>query len=251
MRFRSKAALAVLTLALSCTPALAQGDPQDSPPQQQGPRDGFGPRGQMGGMRKMGPDGDGGREWGRMRGGFGRDGRSGGDFARGGRMGRRGFGMGQRQFGLTRALRNPDIRKQVGVTDDQFAKIRQQESDFRKTQIRDRADLQVKKIDLRDLLSADKPDRAAIDSKLQEISASQLALQKAAVDYRLDMRDAITPAQRDKLRQLMRDRWQRGGGPGRPGGPQAMGRRGQRQRSGNGPAPAPQANPQPAPPPNN
>ncbi len=171
-----------------------------------------------------------------MDGGFGR-----------GRMGRRGgFGMGQREFGLSPALRDPDIRKQVGITDDQFAKMRQQESDFRKTEIRDRADLQVKRIDLRDLLSADKPDRAAIDSKLQEISAAQLALEKAAVDYRLDMRDAITPAQRDKLRQLMKDRWQRGGsGPGRPGGPQAMGRRGQRGRGGPATAPAPQANPQP------
>ncbi|MGC2330163.1 MAG: periplasmic heavy metal sensor [Candidatus Acidiferrales bacterium] len=248
MQFRSKAALAVLALALSCTPALAQGDPQDSPPQQQGPRDGFAGRGPMGNMRNMGPGDDGRGGWGHghMRGGLARGARMDGGFGRG-RMGRRGgFGMGQREFGLSPALRDPDIRKQVGITDDQFAKMRQQESDFRKTEIRDRADLQVKRIDLRDLLSADKPDRAAIDSKLQEISAAQLALEKAAVDYRLDMRDAITPAQRDKLRQLMKDRWQRGGsGPGRPGGPQAMGRRGQRGRGGPATAPAPQANPQP------
>jgi Spy/CpxP family protein refolding chaperone len=244
MQFRSKATLAVLVLALSFTPALAQaqGDPQDPPVQQQGRRDGFGPRGPMGNMRTMGPGGDDGARWGRMRGGF----------ERGGRMRGRGFGMGQRGFGLMGALRDPDVRKQAGITDEQFAKIRGQESDFRKSEIRDRADLQVKRIDLRDLLSADKPDRAAIDGKLQEISASQLALEKAAVDYRLDMRDALTPAQRDKLRELMRDRRQRGGGgPGGPGGRQAMGRRGQRQRGGAAAAPAPQANPQPAPPPNN
>jgi Spy/CpxP family protein refolding chaperone len=245
MQFRSKATLAVLAMALSCAPALAQGDPQDPPVQQQGARDGFGPRGPMGNMRTRGSDGDDGGGWGRMRGGFGR----------GGRMGGRGFGMGQRGFGLMAALRDPDTRKQVGITDEQFAKIRGQESDFRKTEIRDRADLRVKRIELRDLLSADKPDRSAIDSKLQEISASQLAIEKSATDYRLDMRDAITPAQRDKLRQLMKDRRQRGGGgPGRPGGPggaQAMGRRGQRQRGGTATAPAPQANPQPAPAPNN
>ena len=253
MQFRSKAALAVLALALGCTPALAQGDPQDPPAQQQGPRNGFGQRGPMDKMRTMGPGGDDGAGWGRMRGGSDRGGRMGGGFQRGGRMGGRGFGRGQREFGLMGPLRDPDVRKQVGITDEQFAKIRGQESDFRKNEIRDRADLQVKRIDLRDLLAADKPDRAAIDSKLQEISASQLALEKAAVDYRLDMRDAITPAQRDKLRQLMKDRRQRGGGGagGPSGGPQAMGRRGQRQRGGNGPAPAPQANPQPAPPPNN
>ena len=64
-------------------------------------------------------------------------------------MGGRGFGMGQREFGSVGALRDPDIRKQVGITDEQFAKIRGQDSDFSKTEIRDRADLQVKRIDLR------------------------------------------------------------------------------------------------------
>lgn len=238
MQFRSKAALTVLALALGSTPALAQSDPQDPPIQQQGTRGGFGPHGNM---RAMGRGGDDGGGWGRARGGF----------DRGDHMGRRGFGMGQRQFGLMRALRDPDIRKQAGITDDQFAKIRQQESDFRKTEIRDRADLQVKRIDLRDLLSADKPDRSAIDSKVQEIGASQLALEKSATDYRLDMRDAITPAQRDKLRELMKNRWQRGGrGAAGSGGAQAMGRRGPRQRGGNSPGSAPEANPEPAPVPN-
>jgi len=239
---RSKAAFAVLALALSCSPLLAQGDPQDPPPP--GPRGDFAMHGSMGPT----PDGGGRGGWGRMRGGFRGDGHD-------GRMGMHGHfgGDGERGLGLLRALRDPDIRKQVGITDDQFAKIRQQESDFRKTEIRDRADLQVKRIDLRDLLAADKPDRAAIDSKLQDISASQLALEKSATDFRLDMRDAITPVQREKLRQVMHDRWQRGGnrgGPGRPGGPQAM-RRGGRGGANAGGAPAPQANPQPAPSPNN
>ena len=47
---------------------------------------------------------------------------------------------------------------------------------FRKTQIRNSADLQIKRMDLDDLLSADKPDRSAIDSKLQKIGAAQIAL---------------------------------------------------------------------------
>lgn len=231
MNTRSKAAFALLAATLTCGPLLAQDAPQDPPPP--GVRQEFALRGPM---APGGPDA-GGPGWGRMQ-RFDRDGHMG--------MGG-GFGEG----GLLRALRDPDIRKQVGITDDQFAKIRQQESDFRKSEVRERADLEVKRIDLRELLSADKPDRSAIDGKLQEISTAQLALEKSAVDHRLDMRDAITPEQRDKLRQLTRDRWQqhRGG----PGGPQAMGRRqGQRQRGGNGPAPAPQnGNGQPAPPPNN
>ena len=126
----------------------------------------------------------------------------------------------------------------AGISDEQAAKIRKQELDFRKTEIRGRADLEVKRIDLKALLAADTPDRGAINAKLQEISAAQLSLQKSSVDYRLSMRDAITPEQREKLRQLMRNRWQRDGGRG---GRQGEGRGGQRGPSS---APDSQAKPQ-------
>jgi Spy/CpxP family protein refolding chaperone len=212
MGIYSKTAFAVLALALSCSPLLAQDGPQDPPAGHQGARDGFGSRrGGMGWGENQG-------RWGHRHGGFGRDGRRSG-----------------RHFGFVRLLNDPSIRQQVGITDEQAATIRKQESDFRKTEIRGRADLDVKRIDLKDLLAADKPDRAAINAKLQEISAAQLSLQKSSIDYRLSMRDAITPAQRDKLRQVMRDRWQRGGGPGRAGR-QGGGRSGSR-----GPAAAPDA----------
>jgi Spy/CpxP family protein refolding chaperone len=213
----SKAALAVLALALSCSPLLAQDGPQDSPAGHQGTREGFGShRSQMGSGENQG-------RWGHRHGGFGRDGR-----------------RGRRHAGFARLLNDPSIRQQVGITDEQAATIRKQELDFRKTEIRGRADLEVKRIDLKALLAADKPDRAAINATLQEISAAQLTLQKSAIDYRLTMRDAITPAQRDKLRQAMRDRWQRDDGRGRAGRP-GGGRSGPR-----GPAAAPdsQAKPQ-------
>jgi Spy/CpxP family protein refolding chaperone len=131
------------------------------------------------------------------------------------------------------------MRQQVGITDEQAATIRKQAADFRKTAIRDRADLEVQRIDLKQLLAADKPDRAAINAKLQEISAAQLSLQESAIDYHLTMRDAITPAQREKLRQLMRDRWRDGRGPWGADGPGRGGPRGQ-----GGAAPKPQAPPQ-------
>jgi Spy/CpxP family protein refolding chaperone len=212
MGIYSKTAFAVLALALSCSPLLAQDGAADPSSQHQGERDGFGSRrGAMG-------SGEHGGRWGHRHGGFGRDGR-----------------RGRWHSGFARLLNDPSIRQQVGITDEQAATIRKQELDFRKTEIRGRADLEVKRIDLKDLLAADKPDRAAINAKLQEISAAQLSLQKSSIDYRLTMRDAITPAQREKLRQVMRDRWQRGGGPGRAGR-QGGGRRGSR-----GPAAAPDA----------
>jgi Spy/CpxP family protein refolding chaperone len=216
MGIYAKTAFAVLALALSCTPLLAQDVSADSTPAHQGARDGYGSRrGAMDSGKDRG-------EWGHRHGGFRRGGRN-----------------GHRHSGFARLLNDPAIRQQVGITDEQAATIRKQELDFRKTEIRGRADVEVKRIDLKDLLAEDKPDRAAINAKLQEISAAQLSLQKSAIDYRLTMRDAITPAQREKLRQLMRDRWERDG-RGRPGA-DAPARRGPR---GQGAAPKPQAPPQ-------
>src|ERR1700685_3123448 len=214
MGIYSKTAFAALALALSCTPLLAQDGSADSTPAHQGLRDGYGSRRQM----SWGKDRGG---WGHRHGGFRRDGR-----------------RGYRHSGFARLLNDPSIRQQAGITDEQAATIRKQELDFRKTEIRGRADLQVKRLDLKDLLAADKPDRAAINTKLQEISAAQLSLQKSSIDYRLSMREAITPEQREKLRQLMGNRWQRDRGRGDR---QGEGRRGQH---GSASTPDSQAKPQ-------
>jgi Spy/CpxP family protein refolding chaperone len=136
------------------------------------------------------------------------------------------WGMHQRQhrpeFILVGLVNQPEVRKRLGITDEQAEKIRTQTSEFRKTEIRNRAEVEVKHVELKDLLAAEKPDRGAIDTKLQEISALRLAGEKAAMGYRLDMREALTPEQREKLKQ-MRDNFGHGG-PGHQGphGPQAV-----------------------------
>jgi Spy/CpxP family protein refolding chaperone len=225
----SKFALAALALALSCAPVIAQaGDGPDDPPSAPDPGRPGGP----GGMHRGGPDGGGPGGWSRgrdegdwgHRGGFGRE--------RGMRMRGRGS-MDGREMMLGRLLSNPEIRDKIGVTADQATKIRQQEADFRKTEIKGRADLETKQIDLRELMAADKPDRAAIDAKLTEISTSRLALEKSSVAFRLNSREALTADQRTKLRDLMRSRREDDGGPGR-GGPRG-GARGAR-RGGQTPA---------------
>lgn len=103
---------------------------------------------------------------------------------------------------LARLVSNPTMRDRLGVTADQAAKIRQETADFQKAQIRNRADLQIKRLELRELLAADNPDRSAIDRKLQEIGAAQLTESKSSIDFRLDMRNALAPEQRQKLEQM-------------------------------------------------
>jgi Spy/CpxP family protein refolding chaperone len=109
------------------------------------------------------------------------------------------------------------MREKLGITAEQAAKIRLQTFEFRKAQIRTRADLQVKRLELHELLAADNPERAAIDKKLEEISAAQLAQRKSEVDYRLNMRNTLTSEQRQKL-QHMKEEFRHRGPEGR--GPQ-------------------------------
>lgn len=227
MNFHRKMSWGLLSLALILPASFAKPLPQagpnpglDEPAPPDNPGDDGGRA--RGGWRG-GPDGsrDGGR------GGWGHDGRRG---MRGGR---------DREFMLARMVNNPDFRNKLGITADQAAKIRQQTTDFRKSQIRGRADLEVKRLELRDLLAADNPDRSAIDQKLQEISSARLAQEKSSIDYRLAMRSALTPEQRQKLQQ-MRDQFRQRGRDGGRRGPDGQG---SRRRGGDSQGPPPAANP--------
>lgn len=223
MRNQWKLAFAVLSLLIALPAARAQAPDQIGPAdrdpafEQQGPpasphRDGDwdGPRG------------------GAWRGGFERGGWRGGRMAE--MRGRRGG-----EFMLARLVSNPTMRDRLGVTADQAAKIRQQTADFRKAQIRNRAGLEIKRLELRELLAADNPDRGAIDRKLQEISTAQLAQSKSTIDFRLDMRNALTPEQRQKLQQ-MREQRRRG-----PAGPRGGARGAQPNRPPQPPSPQDQS----------
>ena len=159
-----------------------------------------------------------------------------------GRMGWMGGGMRGRgpMAGsmLLRLVNSPEMRQRLNITPEQAGKIRQQASEFLKGQIRNRAELEIQRLDLRNQLAADHPDRAAIDATLQKMSDLRLAQEKSAVDFRLAMRDAFTPEQRQKLLE-MRRAWMRERFGGRmmmhgPHRPAPMGRPGAAP-SGTGP----------------
>ncbi len=134
-------------------------------------------------------------------------------------------------MGLARFVNNPSMRQQLGITDEQVAKFRQQNEDFMKAGIQNRATMQIKVMELNDLMRADKPDRAAIDRKLAEVNAAQAASEKANIDHQLAVRSLLTPDQQAKLKTMMQNR--PGMGPGRgqggPGGRGGPGRGGQPQ----------------------
>jgi protein CpxP len=117
-------------------------------------------------------------------------------------MGMGGPGMGPRRLGPAGLLNNPVVQRQLGITAAQVTRIRNETATFMKSTIRNRADVQVKRIELNELMGAETPNRAAIDAKLQEVGAAELALQKSAIDHRLALREILTPAQRQQLQRL-------------------------------------------------
>ena len=128
------------------------------------------------------------------------------------------------EFMLARLANNPAFRERIGMTPEQAQKIRSETFDFRKAEIRNRADLKVKHLELRQLLSAETPDRSAINSKLEEISVARLAQAKAAVNFHLDMRAALTPDQKLKMQEMRQEFFHHRfgmGGPGNGPGPQS------------------------------
>jgi Spy/CpxP family protein refolding chaperone len=206
MRIYSKVALALVSLAVSLPLAFGQnGAPASAPPpppsqSQAGPNQQYRHRSMhQQPINRPGPWDRGDMRW--------------------------GHGMHRhREFMLARLANNPTFRERIGMTPEQAQKIRTETFDFQKAQIRDRADVQVKMLELKELLSAETPDRGAINSKLEEISTAKLTQAKSAVNFHLDMHTALTPDQKLKLQEMRKQFFQHRFGPGGPGdgpGPQS------------------------------
>jgi Spy/CpxP family protein refolding chaperone len=111
---------------------------------------------------------------------------------------RQNFGNHQ---GLGRILNNPDFRTKLGITDEQYAKLKNSFLDSEKVAIRTRADLQIKRLELANLMSADNVDRTQVNQKISDIGALETALMKNHIETQLAVKDTLTPEQLKKFQQ--------------------------------------------------
>jgi len=144
-----------------------------------------------------------------------------GQFGRQGRPGERRMGWqrgGQRGFGggggLLRMAENPRVRQNLGLTDEQVGRLHKIGVDAQKASVQTRADMQLRRIELRELMRADNPDHNAIMQKLDEVNALQGTMQKQRVETMLSARSVLTPEQLKKIKTFMQNRGA-GGGPER------------------------------------
>ncbi len=194
MRIELKTATGILALllggALGYTPALAQQAPANNPPP---------PPAQTRSMHVWVVRGPGAgwaawstREDNRWRGALGMGGPGAG-----------GFALQRPLEQAQRALHDPLIRQQLRISDDQAKTLEKQVADFQKKVIQDQANLEIQRVDLQNLLTAENPDRSAINNKLDQVNSARLALQKSALNFYLTVKQEITPEQQQKIRQFL------------------------------------------------
>ena len=124
----------------------------------------------------------------------GKDGYEGGGH---GMMGRPGMGMMHSSAGhLIRHLLKHE--KEIGLTPDQVAKLKDMQLTLDKTRIKAEADIQVAERELRALTEDEKSDLKAIEAKLRQSEDMQVSLRMTSIKTRRDVLALLTPEQRAK-----------------------------------------------------
>lgn len=117
---------------------------------------------------------------------------------------------------LLAMLDNDRIKSALGLTDQQTDRLRHIMVETEKTSVKNRAEIEVHGIELRELLHADNSDRDAVMKKVQEISSLRGEMMQQHVAALLDAKAVLTPEQQKKIHAFMETRMEnRGaGGPG-------------------------------------
>lgn len=126
--------------------------------------------------------------------GYGKDGHAGGGH---GAMGGHGMGMMHSSTGhLIRHLLKHE--KEIGLSADQVAKLKEMQLNLDKTRIKSEADIQVAERELKALTDDEKSDLGAIEAKLKQSEDLQVSLRMASIKARREVLALLTPEQRAK-----------------------------------------------------
>ena len=113
------------------------------------------------------------------------------------------------------------FKEGMAITDDQAAKLQTIKTEYEKTKIRMKADMQLASLDLHELLRNDQGDLSAVESKLKHLFETRAALYLASVKAGREARAVLTDEQRARMKAV-HDRinaYKEGGMPkGHPGG---------------------------------
>jgi Spy/CpxP family protein refolding chaperone len=107
---------------------------------------------------------------------------------------------------LLALLRSDRIRIYLGLADPQVERLRQIAVETEKANVKTRAEIEVRSIELREALRADKPDRDEILKQVQEISDLRREMMKHNVEAILAAKAVLSPEQQRRVFSLLENR---------------------------------------------
>ncbi|MBU1355972.1 MAG: hypothetical protein KJ620_05350 [Candidatus Edwardsbacteria bacterium] len=96
---------------------------------------------------------------------------------------------------------NPELAKEIGLTETQVKKIDGMATTHRKETIRTEADLKIAKMELQDLMD-DLGNDGAIRKKASEVSKLQEKIYNSRIEHRLAMNKVLTAEQQKKMKSM-------------------------------------------------
>ncbi|MFM8551830.1 MAG: Spy/CpxP family protein refolding chaperone [Nitrospiraceae bacterium] len=93
-------------------------------------------------------------------------------------------------------------QKEMGLTDDQVAKLKAIQLDLDKTRIKAEADIMVAERELQALVENDKSELSAIEDKMKQAEMQEVALRMAAIKAKRDVMALLTPEQSQRIKAV-------------------------------------------------
>jgi Spy/CpxP family protein refolding chaperone len=121
-----------------------------------------------------------------------------------------GYGMGGEMMGMMKMMGGMHggtghflrhlrkHQKDIGLSDEQIAKVKELELNLDKTRIRAEADILIAEREHAALVEDEKSDLAAIEAKLKQSADLQIGLRMAVIKTKREALALLTPEQRDK-----------------------------------------------------
>lgn len=114
-----------------------------------------------------------------------------------------GHGMGGHHASTGHLLRGLlQSQKEMGLTDEQVAKLKAIQLDLDKTRIKAEADIMVAERELQALIEDDKTELSVIEDKMKQAELQEVALRIAALKARRDAMALLTPEQSQRVKAV-------------------------------------------------
>jgi Spy/CpxP family protein refolding chaperone len=93
-----------------------------------------------------------------------------------------------------------DRMAELNLSDDQKERIASVREEHQRERIQSQADLRLARLEFRKLTRAENPDQDAIEDQIDRMASIRAEMMKSRVGQRLEVREILTPEQRNQLR---------------------------------------------------